>query len=134
MAGAQGTVDLDVTGMTCAACQANVQRALSRQPGVTDATVNLMTGQARITFDPSLVSPPQLVDAVEAIGYGSSVAAREASAITAQTAQDAAEQQEFVSLRRRAVVSGVIGVVAMLLSMPLMLSPVHGQHPSAGAV
>src|SRR4051794_19673159 len=119
MADAQGTVDLDVTGMTCAACQANVQRALARQPGVSEAAVNLMTGQARITFDPSLVSPPQLVDAVEAIGYGSSVAPREASAIAAQAAHDDAERQEFVWLRRRAVVSGVLGVLAMLLSMPL---------------
>ena len=48
------TADLAVTGMTCAACQANVQRALSRQPGVRTAAVNLMTGQARVVFDPAV--------------------------------------------------------------------------------
>jgi Cu+-exporting ATPase len=65
---AESTLDLDVSGMTCAACQANVQRALARQPGVTSASVNLMTGTARVVFDPSLVSPPRLISAVETVG------------------------------------------------------------------
>ena len=64
------TLDLNVTGMTCAACQANVQRALKRQPGVADAAVNLMTGQARVEFDPSRIQPAQLLEAVENVGYG----------------------------------------------------------------
>ena len=77
------TLDLNVSGMTCAACQANVQRALQRQPGVSDAAVNLMTGQARVIFDPSLVQPAQLVSAVEDIGYGAEVPSVEASAVAA---------------------------------------------------
>ena len=114
------TIDLNVTGMTCAACQANVQRALSRQPGVADAAVNLMTGQARVVFDPSLIQPPALVAAVEHIGYGADVPSAEASAIAAQEARDEAQQREFSDLRLRAIVSGALGVLAMALSMPLM--------------
>jgi Cu+-exporting ATPase len=120
------SIDLNVTGMTCAACQANVQRALARQPGVSDASVNLMTGQARVIFDPSMVQPPQLVAAVEDVGYGAEVPSVEASAVAAQAARDEQQIREFDDLRRRAIVAGVLGVVAMILSMPLMGSGAHG--------
>ena len=132
-AAVDSTADLAVTGMTCAACQANVQRALSRQPGVRTAAVNLMTGQARVTFDPSLVSSARLIDAVEAIGYSASLPALEASAIAAQAAREEAEQREFRTLRLRAVVSGVIGLIAMVLSMPLMAPLGHGAHDASAA-
>jgi Cu+-exporting ATPase len=124
------TIDLNVTGMTCAACQANVQRALTRQPGVAQAAVNLMTGQARVVFDPSVVGPSQLVSAVEAIGYGAELPSIEASAVQAQAERDEAQLREYDDLRRRAIVSGVLGLAAMLLSMPLMsgatAAHVHG--------
>ena len=120
-------VDLNVSGMTCAACQANVQRALKRQPGVADATVNLMTGQARVIFDPSVVQPAQLVSAVEDIGYGAEVPSVEASAVAAQVARDEEQILEFRALRARAIVCGVLAVVAMILSMPLMTAGSHAQ-------
>src|SRR5262245_10704991 len=62
-------ITLPVEGMTCAACQANVQRALRSTPGVEHAAVNLMTHEATITYDPSVASPEALVDAVNATGY-----------------------------------------------------------------
>src|SRR4051812_25283290 len=99
---ATDSTDLAISGMTCAACQANVQRVLARQPGVRDAAVNLMTGQARVTFDPALVQPSQLTAAVEAIGYGASLPSATTSAVTAQAEHDAADGREFVRLRNRA--------------------------------
>jgi Cu+-exporting ATPase len=115
------TTDLNVSGMTCAACQANVQRALTRQPGVAEASVNLMTGQARIIFDPSVVQPAQLVGAVEAIGYGADLPAREASAVAAQEARDAVQAEEARTLARKALVSGALGAAAMLWHQPWLL-------------
>src|SRR5918992_4862426 len=100
------TLDLNVTGMTCAACQANVQRALKHQHGVADASVNLMTGQARVIFDPSLIQPPQLVAAVETVGYGAEIPAAETSAVAAQEARDAAQAEEFRALLRGAATAG----------------------------
>ena len=44
-------VRIPVSGMTCAACQARVQRALQKSPGVADASVNLMMNSATVTFD-----------------------------------------------------------------------------------
>ena len=132
--GTSTTADLTVTGMTCAACQANVQRALVRQPGVNSAVVNLITGQARVVFDASLVTADQLVSAVEAVGFGAEVPSSEASAVTAQSARDQAELADFHALRLRAITSMIAGVVAMILSMPLMVSPDHGGHAATGAV
>ncbi|WP_410969087.1 heavy-metal-associated domain-containing protein, partial [Salmonella sp. SAL4444] len=57
VAGRRKTITLPVEGMTCAACQANVQRALGRAPGVERAAVNLMTHDATVVFDPALASP-----------------------------------------------------------------------------
>src|SRR2546423_15126791 len=54
-------ISIPVSGMTCAACQARVQRALARAPGVEDATVNLLLHNASVTFDPAATSPGRLV-------------------------------------------------------------------------
>jgi Cu+-exporting ATPase len=120
-------IDLQVSGMTCAACQANVQRALARSPGVVDASVNLVTGQARVVGTD--VRPETLVAAVEAIGYGAEPISNELSAVARQRARDAESEQELLDLRRKAVVSVTLGVVAMVVSMPLMSAGAgHGAH------
>ena len=51
-------ITLPVEGMTCAACQANVQRALTATPGVTKAAVNLMTHEATVHYDPAATAEP----------------------------------------------------------------------------
>jgi Cu+-exporting ATPase len=122
------TVDLDIAGMTCAACQANVQRALARAPGVRDAVVNLVTAKARVAYDPSRVAPSQLITVVEHVGYGASVAGAEASAIEEQARQDRANVLEYRVLRVKAWVAGALGVVSMVLSMPLMNAGRGGGH------
>jgi P-type Cu+ transporter len=115
----QDSLDFNVTGMTCAACQANVQRVLKRQSGVADASVNLMTGQAHVIFDPALVNPQQLLSAVESIGYGAELPSIESSAIAEQTKRDRDQEEEFRDLLRKAVITGVIGAAAMLV-MPMV--------------
>ena len=50
---APATLDLGVGGMTCASCVSRVERALKKVPGVTDATVNLATESARVSFAPA---------------------------------------------------------------------------------
>ncbi|MCL6648953.1 MAG: heavy metal translocating P-type ATPase [Chloroflexi bacterium] len=63
-------VQLAVTGMTCAACVNRIEKALKRLDGVTDASVNLATERATVSYDPSQVSLAQLKEAVEKAGYG----------------------------------------------------------------
>jgi Cu+-exporting ATPase len=112
--------------MTCAACQARVQRALQKQPGVTDATVSLLMNTATVTYDPAAVSPERLVDVIRDTGYGAELASPDRTAFEEQEARDRAVVEEFASLRRKAIVTGVAGAVAMVLSMPLMAGGMTG--------
>ena len=66
--------------MTCAACQATVQRALTRAPGVTKAAVNLMTNEATVHYDPAGTDPARLVAAINDTGYVSHLPAAGSSA------------------------------------------------------
>ncbi len=59
-----------VSGMTCAACSARVERGLSRKEGVLQAAVNLANGIATVTYDPALVKESELMALVKNLGYG----------------------------------------------------------------
>jgi P-type Cu+ transporter len=67
---AEQQIELSITGMTCASCVRRVEKALTKVPGVQDASVNLATEQAVVRFDPAQVAPAQLQAAVENAGYG----------------------------------------------------------------
>ncbi|MBA3614467.1 MAG: heavy-metal-associated domain-containing protein, partial [Nitrospirales bacterium] len=62
-------VSLSVGGMTCAACQIRVQRALDREPGVLQASVNLMLKSAEVTYDPETTTPDAVKQAITRTGY-----------------------------------------------------------------
>ncbi|HWA40129.1 MAG TPA: heavy metal translocating P-type ATPase [Gemmatimonadales bacterium] len=110
-------ITLPVEGMTCAACQATVQRALQGTPGVVDATVDLMTARAAVEYDPALVAPEALVTAVRETGYEASLPAPGRTAFDEQAALDRSQEEEFRGFRDKAVVSAVAGAVAMLTPM-----------------
>jgi Cu+-exporting ATPase len=120
------TITIPVEGMTCAACQANVQRALGKAPGVEKASVNLMTHDATIVYNPGIASPQSLVDAVNQTGYESHLPAPEASTVAADEARERAHAEEYAVLLRKALTSLALGVVAMVASMPLMGGHDHG--------
>ncbi len=61
---------LAITGMTCAACVANVDKKLKQVDGAQTVSVNLMTEKAKITYDSGITSPAKLIAAVKSIGYG----------------------------------------------------------------
>lgn len=111
---------LEVEGMTCAACQARVQRALQNTSGVEDATVNLMLANAAITFDPERVDPAALIEVVKRTGYGARLPAPGQDAIEAQESHETARLREYHQLRSKAIVAMIAGLLAMVLSMPLM--------------
>ncbi|HKV10061.1 MAG TPA: heavy metal translocating P-type ATPase, partial [Thermoanaerobaculia bacterium] len=123
---ASGTkIDIPVSGMTCAACQASVQKALQRQPGVLDASVNLMLKNAAVTYDPAATNPEALVEAIRDTGYEAALPRPEQTAFAEQEERDRAQEEEFRELRGKAVVSGILGALAMLVSMPLMVAEAH---------
>jgi Cu+-exporting ATPase len=113
-------VTIPVTGMTCAACQSFIQRTLAEQPGVQDATVNLMLNNATITFIPKATSTSALVESIRHTGYGAEMPALDESVLEAQEKHDEEQLHEYKQLRLKAAVSLVAGSVAMVFSMPLM--------------
>ncbi|MGN6698892.1 MAG: heavy metal translocating P-type ATPase, partial [Thermomicrobiales bacterium] len=67
--GALREVSLPISGMTCASCVRRVERALGKVAGVTNASVNLATERANVTFNPATVKLDDLTSAVEHAGY-----------------------------------------------------------------
>lgn len=64
----------NVTGMTCAACQANVTRCVQKLDGVEEVNVNLLSGQMTVDYDETKLDSAAIAQAVEGIGYGASSA------------------------------------------------------------
>jgi P-type Cu+ transporter len=114
------SISFPVTGMTCAACQARVQRALAAVPGVTDASVNLVTRNAAVQYDPSSVTPQRLIEAVRATGYDAELSPVDADILEVASTADDSEAREARELTIKASVSVLAGLVAMLFSMLFM--------------
>jgi Cu+-exporting ATPase len=118
-------LNIPVSGMTCAACQARVQRVLERTPGVAEATVSLMTNTAAVRFDPEVIDASALVDRIRGTGYGAELPVDERSAVAEQEAQDKARLEEWRDLRRKSLIALAAGAIAMVVSMPLMVANAH---------
>jgi len=117
---------IPVQGMTCAACSARIQRALERTAGVSSANVNLMTGSATVSYDPSSVTPDRLVEAIRETGYGAELPSPDESAENLVDSRDAARDEEIRDLRRKLFVSLVAAALTMVVGMPLADSMGHG--------
>src|SRR5262245_25470975 len=63
-------IDLPITGMTCASCVRNVERALTKTAGVDTASVNLATERASVQYDPTQLDLNHIIQRVEDAGYG----------------------------------------------------------------
>ena len=109
-------LELDVSGMTCAACAGRVERALNKLDGVT-ATVNYATERAVITGLP-LTEAPRAIQQVENAGYGAHV--REGAD---DTWSARATENRVTSLRRRLVLAALLTVPLMDLTIVLALVP-----------
>jgi Cu+-exporting ATPase len=120
------TITLPVKGMTCASCQARVQRSLAQAPGVADAAVNLMLHSATVRFDPTATSPDRLVRVIRDAGYESEIPPVEESAAASQTALEEDQDRDYRDFLRKAVVAVALGIGAMVLAMPLMRGSAHG--------
>jgi cation-transporting ATPase V len=101
--------DLRVDGMHCASCAVRVERAISRQAGVAEASVNFATHRARVAYDPAAVGMRELEAAVEKLGYHLEALSTEA----APDDEDAAEARGWL---RRVLLSWPLGVAVMILT------------------
>ncbi len=101
------TIELDITGMTCASCANRIERKLNKLEGVT-ASVNYATEQAKVEYD-GAITPDLLVETVAAAGYTATVPS--AAPATAETVDPTR------ALRDRLIVSALLGLPVLLMSM-----------------
>ena len=119
----EGSISFPVTGMTCAACQSRVQRALAAEPGVIDASVNLVTKSAAVRYDPVAVTPARLVEAVRATGYDAELPSAGETAADVASRHEHHDEDDARELTIKAAVSVIAGVVSMAISMLAMGNP-----------
>ena len=103
----------NVTGMSCAACSARVEKAVSCVPGVTSCSVSLLTNSMGVE---GTADSAAIIKAVEDAGYGASVKGKEPSASHREQEQ-ALEDRETPRLRRRLISSLAFLIVLMYISM-----------------
>ncbi|WP_455900889.1 heavy metal translocating P-type ATPase [Rhodococcus gordoniae] len=107
------SIELAITGMTCASCANRIERKLNKLDGVT-ATVNYATEKAKVTY-PEDMTPEDLVTVVEQAGYGAALPPPSAQA-TGRTG-DVPESDPVAPLRHRLVVSAILTVPVIAMAM-----------------
>ena len=111
----------NVTGMTCAACQARVQKSVAHLNGVQDCNVNLLKNSMVVTYDEQTVNSGQIIAAVEKAGYGASLQqAKGKSAAQAVSPVDTAKK-EYETMKRRVIWSFVFTIPLFYISMGHMM-------------
>lgn len=113
----------DVGGMTCAACQAHVDRAVSKLDGVESVAVNLLAGSMLVNYDPAQVSPDDICTAVDRAGYSASPisAGTDAASSGSSQARSGAAHMESPTKKLEAVASAMRTrlIVSIVFLIPL---------------
>ncbi len=107
---AEKKAELNLYGMTCAACSSRIEKTLQEMPGVLFANVNLATEKARVEFDEGAVTVNDMIKAIEDVGYSAEEAFEES-----RDREKEARENEIKKLRRRLTLS-------ILLSSPLLFA------------
>ncbi|WP_303685033.1 heavy metal translocating P-type ATPase, partial [Anaerovibrio lipolyticus] len=109
----------NVTGMTCSACSARVQRAVEKVAGTQEVAVNLLTNSMQLEYDETVTNPEAIIAAVEKAGYGASVKGQHKKASErADTSEKVADKQAREILRRL--------ILSFAFLIPVMYIAMHG--------
>ena len=108
-----------VTGMSCASCASNIETTLKKQTGVVKASVNLASQIATLEFNPSVVNPLDLKEAVSSAGYDLIIDESE----NAREELENIQHKRYTSLKSRVIWAIIMAVPLVLLSMVFMKLP-----------
>ena len=111
---ATATLELPITGMTCASCVRNVERAINKQPGILSVNVNLSTEKATVSVIAGMTRRSDIIKAVEDAGYG---VVDVANAEAPEDAERLARQAEIDRQQRMVITGAVFTIPLFLLSM-----------------
>lgn len=93
---------LDITGMSCSACSSRIEKVVSKMQGVEQISVNLLTNNAHISFDESVVDESAIIARIEKLGFGAAFHTQATSAAPSSKPQDTAAQ-ELAEMRERLI-------------------------------
>ena len=112
-----------VTGMTCAACQANVTKTVSKLNGVSSVDVNLLSGDMKVSYDETVVTEMHLAKASQDIGYGMVIpTSGSKNSFKGQWEQRKQQsEQEWKAMKQRLVTSILLLIPLMYISMGPMM-------------
>lgn len=99
--------ELDVIGMTCAACSNKIEKVLNRDAGVEHANVNLTTENATIAYNPEMTSIDDLIKKIQKIGY-------DAKPKQAATEKSSQKEQELKHKRTKLIISAILAAPLLL--------------------
>ena len=111
----------NVTGMTCAACQARVQKSVSNLTGVQECNVNLLKNSMVVTYDDKNVNSGQIIAAVEKAGYGASLQQVKGKSAAQAVSPVETAKKGYEAMRRRVIWSFVFTIPLFYISMGHML-------------
>ncbi len=116
----------NVTGMTCSACSAHVEKAVGKVEGVSSVSVNLLSNNMQVAYDEAAVSPEAIISAVVSAGYGASLPQRAGAAKAAPQREDVMAG-ELQGMKRRMIWSFVFLIPLFYISMGHMMgAPLPG--------
>ncbi len=123
----------DVTGMTCAACSAHVEKSVSKLEGVQEVQVNLLAGSMSVEYDENSIDGGKITHAVQDAGYGANVRGEKTKTLdtVAEHAEDALRE-----MKHRLISSAVLLVLLMYVSMGHMVNAplTHAFHRPENAM
>lgn len=108
----------NVTGMSCAACSARVEKAVSKVPGVTSCSVSLLTNSMGVE---GTAAPAEIIAAVEEAGYGASEKGAAAEKSSSADREEALKDRDTPLLKRRLIWSVGFLLILMYFSMGHMM-------------
>ena len=111
----------NVTGMTCAACQARVQKSVSNLTGVQECNVNLLKNSMVVTYDDKNVNSGQIIAAVEKAGYGASIQQVKGKSAAQAVSPVDIVKKEYETMKRRVIWSFVFTIPLFYISMGHMM-------------
>ncbi|MBE6831507.1 MAG: heavy metal translocating P-type ATPase [Ruminococcaceae bacterium] len=111
----------NVTGMTCSACSANVEKSVRKLNGVSSVNVNLLSNSMTVDYDDTVANDAEVIRAVENAGYGASVYSRKGNANAKSQPQENPVQKELQSMKMRLIVSFTFLIPLLYLAMHHML-------------
>ena len=108
-------ITINIQGMTCAACSAKIDKALNEMEGVEQASVNLTTEKATVSFDRNKVRVSQLTQLIDSLGYSASLAGDETYE------EDAQRKKKEIKRLRIELIASIVLTSPLLLGMIVML-------------